>query len=62
VVFGATIQSQIERQATVLSPGRYGVVGHSPQYGDARYECEAGAPFIVTAYTVTHIEMTCPIA
>lgn len=44
-----------------LAPGKYHVVGHSPQYGDGTYDCEAGGPVTVTAHTVTHIELVCSI-
>jgi hypothetical protein len=44
-----------------LPPGKYHVVGHSPQYGDGTYDCESGGPITVTAHTVTHIELVCPI-
>jgi hypothetical protein len=44
-----------------IAPGKYRVVGHSPQYGDGSYSCESGGPVTVTAHTVTHIELLCPI-
>ena len=44
-----------------LPPGTYRIVGHSPVFGDGKYDCPAGDPIIVRANSVTHATLTCPV-
>jgi hypothetical protein len=45
----------------LLPPGRYRLTGHSPRYGDGRYQCRAADPLVVRAQTPTHVDVLCQL-
>jgi hypothetical protein len=42
-----------------LPPGRYRLTGHSPQYGDGNYLCQAPHPLVVRAGRPLHLDVLC---
>ncbi len=49
------------RFSTQIAPGTYNIVGHSPLYGDGKYDCTAVGPAIVRANSVAHVTLICSI-
>jgi hypothetical protein len=42
-----------------VPPGRYVLTGHSPQYGDGHYLCQAAVPLIVTKGRPVRMNVLC---
>ena len=65
VIATTSVNTQIEiattpdgKFPTELGPGMYSGVGHSPTFGNGKYECTAGGPVIVRANSVAHVTLT----
>lgn len=44
-----------------LPPGRYRVIGHSPQYEDGRYPCRAAGTLVVTKGVPVRVDVVCQL-
>jgi hypothetical protein len=44
-----------------LPAGTYTVVGHSPEFGSGKYNCDADRPVTVDLGALTYIQLTCPV-
>jgi hypothetical protein len=45
--------------SVTLPTGEYTIVGHSPEYGDGRYLCQAQQPVTITAGATTTADTSC---